>query len=60
MITSRQKNSFAIYYDGCLVNFVTMGVLLIQLQQVREKKRVTFRIDPHYRTSLDTDMLPDF
>jgi hypothetical protein len=25
MITSSQKNSFAIYYDGCLVNYALIG-----------------------------------
>jgi hypothetical protein len=62
IIYSNEKNKFIIYADkACLTEQVKKEILdRFKLQQVREKKRVTFRIDPHYRTSLDTDMLPDF
>jgi hypothetical protein len=59
VIYSNNKKKFIIYADrACLTEQVKKEILFrFNLQQVREEKRVTFRLDPHYRTSLDTDML---
>ena len=61
VIYSNKKNKFIIYADrACLTEQVKKEILFrFNLQQVREENRVTYRLDPHYRTSLDTDMLTD-
>jgi hypothetical protein len=62
VIYSDQKNKFIIYADkACLTEQVKTEILCcFKLEKVREQKRVTFRVDPHYRTNLHTDILSDF